>query len=110
MRPRALAIFEVLGVLALGWLLTRLMMQLLPVPPLELELERAIVVQRPAFFRLAILATVPLTVQAACLLLPAHLISRFLRRESFLGSAPGTKECLKGVLLVGLAAFCLFAL
>jgi membrane protease YdiL (CAAX protease family) len=109
MRPRLLAMIEVLGVLALGWLLTRLLLQLLPLPPLETELERAVLAQRPDLLRLAALAVVPLTLQAACLLVPAHVISRFLRGESFLGS-PGPVRRAAGIPLTALTAFCFAAL
>lgn len=109
MRPRLLAVIEVLGVLALGWLLTRLVLQLLPLPPLASELERAVLAQHPDLLRLAGLAVVPLTLQAACLLVPAHLISRFLRGESFLGS-PGPVRRAARIPLTALTAFCLAAL
>ncbi|MCA9727295.1 MAG: CPBP family intramembrane metalloprotease [Candidatus Eisenbacteria bacterium] len=107
---RILAVLEVLGVLTIGWFLTRVVLQLLPVPSLEGELEKAIVVPRPDFTRLAAMALLPLTAQAVCILLPAQLVSRFLRRESFLGKRSGGTSGIVASLLMGATAFCVFAL
>ena len=84
-KQKLAAVLEVIGILALGWLLTRIVVELLPLPSLDERLAAAVEAPRPDFLGLGLLAIVPLVVQSICLLGPAELVSRWLRRESLLG-------------------------
>ena len=108
MKRKLLATFEILGILIIGWTLTKTLINVLNVPPLQAYLDEAIISDTPDFIYLAKIGFITLLVQFLCLMIPASLLTKYLHNESIkaLGFASRNKT-LKDNAFNGIALFCL---
>ena len=83
MKKKLLAIFEILGIIAGGWILTTVFINLFNVAPLQELLDKAIATNAPDYLRLAEVGFYTLFIQFLCLIIPAYLVTRFLHKGNF---------------------------
>ncbi len=107
MKNRLLALFEILGILAVGWTLTRIFIEVSGVPPLQDYLNQALVNERPDFYYLAELGFLTLLIQFLCLMTPAILLTTFLRRDRAIVEfgISGSTTSFKDNVILGIALF-----
>ncbi|MGH1363684.1 MAG: CPBP family intramembrane glutamic endopeptidase [Calditrichia bacterium] len=111
MKNKFLAILEVIGVLVIGWTLTRILVTALGVPPLQEYLDKAILSDNPDFLYLSKIGFLTLLIQFLCLMIPAYIITKLLHKgglKSF-GITTGNKP-LKETVLTGFVLFCLLGI
>ena len=111
MKNKLVGLFEVLGVLTIGWTLTRVFIELFKVPPLQDYLNQGIQSDSPNFLQLSQVGFVTLLIQFICLIVPAYLINKFLRRSNLkdFGITKGGKS-LKENILIGIILFSMFGI
>ena len=111
MKKKLLATFEVIGILAIGWTLTRVLTAAFNVPSLQEHLDEAVLSENPRFLYLAGVGFLTLLIQFLCLMVPAYLLTRLLHKKgprSF-GITKGSVP-LKENLLAGVVVFCLLGI
>lgn len=111
MKNKLAGLFEVLGILTIGWTLTRIFIGVLNVPPLQDYLNQALQSDAPNYLQLSQVGFVTLLIQFICLISPAYLLRKFLAKSSLndFGFTKGT-ESLKQNLLIGVLLFCAFGI
>jgi len=107
MKNKLLATFEVIGVLVIGWTLTRILVTVFGVPPLQDYLDKAILSDYPDFLYLSKIGFITLLIQFLCLMTPAYIITRLLHKEGLksFGITKGNIP-LKEAVLTGFVLFC----
>jgi membrane protease YdiL (CAAX protease family) len=108
---KAIALFEVLGIVVVGHFAAGYLSPLLGVQPLGLVIRSALQAQHPDFVTLSFLWLQAISVQYACLLLPAFAIG-WWRRRSGLAHYGITKagNQVRRLIAIGLITFALVAL
>lgn len=111
MKKKLIATFEVLGILVIGWTLTRMLITVLGVPPLQDYLDKAILSDSPNFIYLSKIGFITLFIQFLSLMIPAYMVTKLLHKESLkkFGITKGIKTT-KENLLIGVIFFCLLGI
>ncbi len=111
MKKKLFATFEVLGILVIGWSLTRILITVLGVPPLQDHLDKAILSDNPNFMYLSKIGFLTLLIQFLSLMIPAYLITRLLHKEGLksFGISKGNITVKENV-FQGVIIFCLLGI
>ena len=108
MKNKILSIFEVLGIIVIGWTLTRVLIMVFNVPPLQDYLDKAILSENPDFIYLSKIGFLTLFLQFLSLMIPAILVTKLLHKENLknFGITKGSIS-IKENILNGIVLFCL---
>ncbi len=101
------ALFEVIGILVVGWTLTRIALTLLPIPDLQVLLDDFSASDGSDFSQLSWVGLATLCVQYVCIFTPAYFIALFLSklRPAEIGFG-GSRVSIFASVKLGVILFC----
>lgn len=102
------ALLEVIGILVVGWSLTRVVISLTGAPPLQEHLDLFIQGESSDFSELTKIGFLTLFIQFCCLMIPAYLVTRFVGKRGLKSFGVGSSTLsLSENIRMGVVIFCL---